>query len=381
MPAASSSTEDEAWQRMCIVIETLKKEVGNSFSSEFLEKLITLLGISDSDRTRIITAVPRLGHGQIGVDDFASWCFSTKRPKDVFAAIFAGGYGTSAITKNKGLVKLWGDLPREASGQVAADTSCEVLAIGFSHVAALTSAGRLVCWGDDSYGECTKAPSLASSEKVTQLTAGKHHTAALTSDGKLYCWGDDRCGQCQVPNESEKFVQVAAGGYHTAAITSSGGIVAWGEDTFGQCSRIPSLQSGDKFIHVKCGRHHTVATSSDGGFFGWGDDSYGQCSRVPPLEASEKIMQVSAGAYHTVALTSDFRVVAWGSDIQGQCSQAPSGKFSAVAAGDFHTVALDAGGVAHCWGHNDHDQCSEGRSRISISAIGGCGEASTAVPA
>ncbi|HEX3061160.1 MAG TPA: hypothetical protein VHP55_00765, partial [Usitatibacter sp.] len=68
------------------------------------------------------------------------------------------------------------------------------------HVCAITSARGLVCWGDNADGQLgngTFAPStvpapvtgLASGVKA--VATGGYHTCALTSAGQVLCWGDD----------------------------------------------------------------------------------------------------------------------------------------------------------------------------------------------
>jgi alpha-tubulin suppressor-like RCC1 family protein len=126
------------------------------------------------------------------------------------------------------------------------DDKFVTVSCGFRHTAALTKAGRLICWGDDSYGQISHVPVLQAGEIYVSVSAGASHTVAITSCGRLLAWGLDNLGQCSaVPYLSprEEFKQASAGGFHTTAVTSKGRLLAWGSDKFDQCSRVPSLWS------------------------------------------------------------------------------------------------------------------------------------------
>ena len=93
-----------------------------------------------------------------------------------------------------------GDLPK--------DDPIEQIVAGACHVAILTHAGRVFCWGTyrDSKGILGWSPMVKKQSnpteihfprgvKVASLACGENHTLALTTDGKLYGWGSDEQGQ------------------------------------------------------------------------------------------------------------------------------------------------------------------------------------------
>src|SRR5690554_2137783 len=83
------------------------------------------------------------------------------------------------------------------------------VSLGYGYSAALTSSGRLFTWGSNSSGqlgdgtttnkltptEITNRFSLATGDKIIQVSLGRNHSAALTSSGRLFTWGSNSSGQ------------------------------------------------------------------------------------------------------------------------------------------------------------------------------------------
>ncbi len=78
------------------------------------------------------------------------------------------------------------------------------VATGASHSCALTTAGGVKCWGDNTYGQLgdntqtqrltpVNVSGLASGVKA--IAAGDNHTCALTNAGGVKCWGQNSTGQ------------------------------------------------------------------------------------------------------------------------------------------------------------------------------------------
>jgi alpha-tubulin suppressor-like RCC1 family protein len=51
------------------------------------------------------------------------------------------------------------------------------------------------------------------------FSCGSYHTGALTTEGKVLCWGFNGQGQCDVPPTLEHAIAVSCGNIHSAAIT------------------------------------------------------------------------------------------------------------------------------------------------------------------
>src|SRR5690554_6920509 len=93
--------------------------------------------------------------------------------------------------------------------------------------------------------------SLAPGETIIQVSLDEYHSAALTSSGRLFTWGSNYKGELgdgtnsnrSTPTEitnrfslatGDKIIQVSLGRYHSAALTSSGRLFTWGNNYNGR---------------------------------------------------------------------------------------------------------------------------------------------------
>jgi alpha-tubulin suppressor-like RCC1 family protein len=331
------------------------------------------------------------------------------------AAITAGNDHTCALTPGGG-AKCWG---RNEYGQLGDGTlaghwipayvsglSRGVGAISANqfHTCALTTAGGVKCWGNNSSGrlgdgttETRLSPVDVSGLTigVAAISAGTSHTCALTTGGGAKCWGDNSAGQLgdgapfftlspvDVSGLSSGVAAITAGGEHTCALTTSGGVKCWGRNASGQVGDgtrtnrltpvdVSGLSSGIKAITA--GGKHTCALTTGGGVKCWGDNAAGQLgdgtteTRLSPVDVkglTSGVAAISAGSSHTCALTTGGRVRCWGNNESGRLGDgttdyrlAPvnvkglTGGVAAIAGGISHTCAITTSGAAQCWGNN-----------------------------
>lgn len=214
------------------------------------------------------------------------------------------------------------------------DACCEATQItaGLAHSCALTSAGSLVCWGSDAWGQITDRvtlgriypPTVAGQgpvlfgSGVTAAAAGQLHTCAVV-DGVVRCVGWNDFGQAPdaVPGLGG-VVALAAGQRHTCALTSAGAVTCWGaRDQRGGddgTARFTPIASG--VLRISAGLEHTCAVMTSGAVRCWGGNTYGQLGdgttagpRLVPVEPiAAGMTYVAAGHSHTcAALPTDGR--------------------------------------------------------------------------
>ena len=250
-------------------------------------------------------------------------------------------------------------------GQVL--TGVSAIAGGGYHTIALKD-GKVLAWGDQTYGQCT-APTTAQSG-VSAIAGGGGHTIAL-KDGAVLAWGDNRFGQCTIPVAAQSgVIAIAGGSIHTIALKNDGTIIAWGYNGDGRClgtktdgtaittsaTGAPVQIMGQVLTGVSAiasGYSHGIALKG-GAVLAWGDNGYGQCTI--PASATIGVSAIAGGQTHTIALKNG-EVLAWGRNLEGQCTiplSAQSG-VSAIAGGANHTIALKNEAVL-AWGYNNFGQ-------------------------
>ncbi len=132
---------------------------------------------------------------------------------------------------------------------------------GGNHACAITSSHGIKCWGANGEGELGNGSKTDSETPLNVSTLGKGvtalavgstydflstHTCALTSAGGVMCWGPNNYGQLgngsktdssrpvEVSGLTSGITAIAVGGSHTCALTKQRGLKCWGNNSNGQ---------------------------------------------------------------------------------------------------------------------------------------------------
>lgn len=241
-----------------------------------------------------------------------------------------------------------------ATGQTAGGTALSdvsSVAAGGSHTCALMTSGGVKCWGsnqDGALGDSTTNPRsapinvVATGEAsasgtplsdIVAISGGKFNsTCAITSAGGVKCWGDNSNGKLgdgsttarrtpiDVTDGGSAMLGVSAishGASHTCALTTSGSAKCWGWNFYGQLGDGTSTQSNSPISVVATGQ-------TSGG------------------TAISGLSSISVGAEHTCALTVAGGAKCWGRNVRGQVGDgSTTGRLTAVDVSSFSGFVAD----------------------------------------
>jgi alpha-tubulin suppressor-like RCC1 family protein len=277
------------------------------------------------------------------------------------------------------------DAPPERLAQVAA---------GHGVTCGVTTAGRVLCWGANEFGQLGVAPTatptmcqeynrmapcrstptaVAGVSDAVAVSVGFNHVCAVTRDGRVWCWGrndqgqlghdpatDAMCGglRCAptptaVSNLSG-VAEVVVAGDHTCARTTAGAVRCWGNNlegtlgngTFGGWTATPvnavGLSTGVTRL-AGAGWGHTTCAIKDGEVYCWG---------VHYAEGNLGFPQGSTVCSSTGCAPTPTRIAGLTGAID-------------LAIGERVGCVTITGGTVRCWGSNLFGQLGRGASEPS----------------
>jgi alpha-tubulin suppressor-like RCC1 family protein len=315
------------------------------------------------------------------------------------------------------------ELPMKLMDAMAAqisDPKLTQIAAGGYHTCALTPQGGVVCWGANWLGELGDGTTTNSAvpvrvnelqSGVMGISLGESRTCALTTQGRVYCWGNYAVGASSSPTPVEvnglgsQVVQLAVGGQHACALTSVGSVLCWGFNTYGQLGNgtytdsftpVTAIASGAIQV-VSNSNYSSCAVMSTGGVKCWGLGDRGQLgdgidnlnhtSAVPvsvlqtggsPLMSVSHVVlgivfgcaQVNEGVYcwgrnrfgQLGIGTKDMNTHPYASPVLTALGGPSISGVDQLVTGDEHACVHLTNGNLQCWGHNIFGQLGTGGS-------------------
>lgn len=270
------------------------------------------------------------------------------------------------------------------------------VAVGFSHLAAVTVKGALFTWGkgpDRQLGHGASENELAPRQVetlrhvvITAVSLANSHSAAVSAEGELFTWGYSdfqalgyHCDEAfqSTPKrvtgqlDTRAVAQISCGFSHTGAVTAGGELFTWGHSPQGALGHGPGVTEAtepQRVEHfrdcgvnaVSCSCFFSVALVSDGGVFTWGFGSKGQLGhggyqnedspRLVEALSAHRVVSIATGESLTTALTSIGGVWEWGLISDGLGAVSPTKvslnhlenqpRIVAIAAGDRYTTGV-----------------------------------------
>ncbi len=297
-----------------------------------------------------------------------------------------------------------------ASAPAQSQTIYTQLSAGDSHGCAVTSNGRVHCWGaNTTFGVLGNGGTGASNVPVpvrgignaVEVRAGVSHTCARLTDGSARCWGkgvDGALAQGSFDNSTLPVTvwgfgpagparQIGVGAQHTCILQQGGQVFCAGRNDWGQAALAPNPSSQPWSVpllnvdEIAVGHYHSCARVG-GTVSCWGRNSSGQLGNGSAVASSSTPVAVtgigtaialSAGASHTCALLAPggvlslSSVVCWGDNASGQLGSGGIGGSSntpltvaslgasgntpdTIAAGAQHSCARLLDATVQCWG-------------------------------
>lgn len=299
----------------------------------------------------------------------------------------------------------------------ACDPIASIVA-GYHHTCALTAAGDIYCWGDNSnnqVGHIHHEPFYSlpvksegsDGQAALMVSAGDLHTCAILADRTARCWGRNDNGQLGSGDDDYTtppsgtpipvkgldkldYISVESSENHTCARNQDGEVYCWGHNGSGQLGEGKTVpRSSDPLLattlgfapkSISVGPFFTCSITDTDEIHCWGDTSFGKqfANGIGPA------IHASAGYSHACALMSDGKVICWGDNEVKQVSGSsvrtvPPTEITGISdatsvdAGTYHTCALVGGGKVRCWGFNAQGQLGDGgntTTHIPVEVLG-----------
>ncbi|CDX02498.1 Alpha-tubulin suppressor and related RCC1 domain-containing protein-like protein [Desulfitobacterium hafniense] len=283
----------------------------------------------------------------------------------------------------EGSLYLWGDNFRGelASGDYQlrkvplfrsfAEDPLRDVAVGPSHILALTRSGKVLAWGDNARNqlgladrkEVLSPENIAFPEKITLIATGFHHSDALGESGKLYAFDANDYGQLMTGDQTSR---------DTPAVADLQSVVANPDPVIiPEFSQEVAIAATMEAFLTESGRVFTKGPGDMGTLGTATANSHEEPTYVP---MSEAITQIEAGLFTFTVLTAKGEVYNWGLSQLNSLghdhkenkwyltpTQVPlPEKITKIRSDMYSTGALAESGNWYMWGDNTYGSLATG---------------------
>ncbi|GEM47631.1 Ig-like domain-containing protein [Deinococcus cellulosilyticus] len=295
--------------------------------------------------------------------------------------------------------------------KVATDVPLTAVSAGNSHVCAIRTDQKVVCWGNNEFEQLGVAARNSSVGGVSltvphrniqdfkAFSLKRKLSCGIGLDDRGYCWGESPVqGLPTAVPENKSVISIAAGFVHTNStyyacwVTVDHTAQCYGDNSRGQFGNgginLTGPTVGNNWASLVAGyRAHTCGLTTDQKAYCWGEkgDHLGiaaipdPVAAVPyPVQGGHTFTSLSTAENHTCGVTPEHTIYCWGSNSEGQLGngtltstavpQLVFGdlQFSTVTTGQSFTCALTLDQKAYCWGANFEGQLGDGTQFRSI---------------
>ena len=206
--------------------------------------------------------------------------------------------------------------------------------------------------------------------QFTSIALGEVHSCALTSDGRVLCWGANSAGQLgdgtgkqrstpELVHGITDAAAIFARSTRTCVLSRAGVVSCFGANQFGESDARRDLSPLPKDFPAY------ASDETDGDFML-------RNVRIEPsvVALPSPATTLSLGVWHTCAALASGEVTCWGRGASGALGDVNAKGFRLVtvpvgprvvelASGTLHTCARDAEGGVTCFGANEHGQLGD----------------------
>lgn len=178
----------------------------------------------------------------------------------------------SGVLSSEGTLYLWGNgnmsdikIRKDYQGNVAK------FALTSNEYIVLLKDGTVAYAGyKDKGSPFAKIPAALSGKTVVDIASTSSTVAAVTSDGEVVVWGNPTMGENKVPALSADVKQIYGGRYHYTVLLKDGSVVSWGSNKYGQVNVPSELRQNAAIDRIYVGNFQNYAITTDGKLHTWG---------------------------------------------------------------------------------------------------------------